>query len=158
MKIFIWVPKLAGSTTISQKILKLLKHDLGQPKTRLWLMVADLISIVLQSLAQSLLYSLRQTTHQCGDSTEVVLYLQQIASYFKQTLGILPRSSAATESYLVLAPTWLHVECLNTLTLDVFILKFWAITIKSVSLSDVPIDALILHAGLKLLTTADRSL
>lgn len=110
-------------------------------------MAADLISIVLQSLAQSLLYSLRQTTHQCGDSTKVVLYLQQIASYIKQTLGILPRSSAVRGGYLVLAPTWLHMECLNTLTLEVFIMKFWTITIKSVLLSHVVINTLILHDG-----------
>lgn len=110
-------------------------------------MAADLISIVLQSLAQSLLYSLRQTTHQCGDSTKVVLYLQQIVSYIKQTLGILPRSSAVRGGYLVLAPTWLHMECLNTLTLEVFIMKFWTITIKSVLLSHVVINTLILHDG-----------
>lgn len=73
-------------------------------------MVADLISIVLQSLAQSLLYSPRQTTHQCGDSTKVVLYLQQIASYIKQTLGLLPRSRGG---YLVLAPTWLRIGMLK---------------------------------------------
>ncbi len=84
-------------------------------------MMADFINKELQRPAESLLYSLRQTTHQSGDSTEVVLYIQKIASYIKQTLEILPCSSAAAESYLVLAHTWphmenTHVECLNTLT------------------------------------------
>lgn len=39
-------------------------------------MMADIINQKLQRVAESLLYSLRQTTHQSGDSTEVALYLQ----------------------------------------------------------------------------------
>lgn len=96
--------------------------------------MADFINKELQRPAESLLYSLRQTTHQSGDSTEVVLYIQKIASYIKQTLEILPCSSAAAESYLVLAHTWphmenIHVECLNTLTSWCFF-KLWTFSIK----------------------------
>lgn len=72
--------------------------------------MADFINKELQKPAVSLLYSLRQTTHQSGDSNEVVLYIPKIASYIKQTLEILPCSSAKAESYLDLAHTWPPME------------------------------------------------